>query len=396
MEALNLVAVLSTFATVAGRTAAGHLFPGLDDRPRRPAALRVRLLTTVLAAGLAGAGMIVPGGGGLAIVVGLTLPTCSGVLLTRRAEYDTATKPGVLLADERRIALTEAVLVAPAVAAAWVGFFSWPRSHPLLAVGALVVAWSCSSFTFAATGRWGRWTATRLELAARRRLPWDVMTFLEDARRLGMLRQVGGVYQFRHTELRRRLGGAGEKRPTAGTLPPRTVLVRSSGNTVRALGRGVLGLTVPVVALLVVVSPLTSRDGYLADWQQSWELLVRLRFQLGAMGAVLLLGAVALRAVDTKLRIDAEAIELTKGRKVRLRWDDVDAVRVHRVRGTVLPAHFHLELKPAPGRDTPRSLTKCGDWIRFWDLGPTDTPPLELEAALAHFAGRRWKSTTGP
>ncbi len=37
--------------------------------------------------------------------------------------------------------------------------------------------------------------------AAQGRLPWRVMVFLDDAYRLGLLRVVGPVYQFRHAEL---------------------------------------------------------------------------------------------------------------------------------------------------------------------------------------------------
>ncbi|TMR89429.1 hypothetical protein EJK15_60830 [Nonomuraea basaltis] len=38
-------------------------------------------------------------------------------------------------------------------------------------------------------------------LALQRRLPWRVMDFLDDAHRLGLLRAVGPVYQFRHATL---------------------------------------------------------------------------------------------------------------------------------------------------------------------------------------------------
>ncbi|MFT7841434.1 hypothetical protein Q5530_35315 [Saccharothrix sp. BKS2] len=41
--------------------------------------------------------------------------------------------------------------------------------------------------------------------AVDRKLPWRLMSFLEDAYRLGLLRRVGDVYQFRHAELQDRL-----------------------------------------------------------------------------------------------------------------------------------------------------------------------------------------------
>ncbi|MEO3787214.1 hypothetical protein ABGB12_28140 [Actinocorallia sp. B10E7] len=37
-------------------------------------------------------------------------------------------------------------------------------------------------------------------LSARERLPRDLMRFLDDAHRLGLLRAVGPIYQFRHAE----------------------------------------------------------------------------------------------------------------------------------------------------------------------------------------------------
>jgi hypothetical protein len=45
----------------------------------------------------------------------------------------------------------------------------------------------------------------RTWLALTGRLPWPVMTFLRDAHRRGLLRQSGGVYQFRHARLQDQL-----------------------------------------------------------------------------------------------------------------------------------------------------------------------------------------------
>jgi NACHT domain len=52
---------------------------------------------------------------------------------------------------------------------------------------------------------WSRGRVSSLLLAMRGRLPWRLMTFLDDAHRHGVLRQAGAVYQFRHYELQRRL-----------------------------------------------------------------------------------------------------------------------------------------------------------------------------------------------
>ncbi|MEU7164291.1 NACHT domain-containing protein [Streptomyces morookaense] len=52
---------------------------------------------------------------------------------------------------------------------------------------------------------WPHYTLARIMLAARGRLPWRLQTFLADAHRLGILRQVGPVHQFRHARLQHRL-----------------------------------------------------------------------------------------------------------------------------------------------------------------------------------------------
>jgi DNA-binding SARP family transcriptional activator len=57
---------------------------------------------------------------------------------------------------------------------------------------------------------WGAFTMMRLWLAARGHLPWHLMGFLADAHRRGVLRQVGGTYQFRHVRLQARLAGQTE------------------------------------------------------------------------------------------------------------------------------------------------------------------------------------------
>src|SRR5262245_45116424 len=50
-------------------------------------------------------------------------------------------------------------------------------------------------------GTWAPFVIVRSWLALRGRLPWHLMAFLEDCHRLGILRQVSPVYQFRHARL---------------------------------------------------------------------------------------------------------------------------------------------------------------------------------------------------
>ncbi|MEE1782999.1 NACHT domain-containing protein [Streptomyces sp. SP17BM10] len=392
-EAIDLVAELATISTVLGRTTARHLFPGLDGRPRRPATPRIQIITALLAAGLIGAAAVFPGCVP-AVVPTVVLPTLSGLVLTRRAEYATATKPRLLLADERRIALIEAAVVAPAIAGLSMAVFSQAHDRPLVPVLSFLAAWSCSAVALVAMSRWGRWSATRIELWLSGRLPWDVMGFLEDAHRLGLLRQVGGVHQYRHAELRWRLAGADADRSATEAWTPRTVLMRSSAHTIRTVWFLALDLAMPVLAYLAVASPLTAHDGPRADWQRSWDLFRRHQPQFVGVTVTLVLMAVALWAVATRLRIDAEAVEINRGRKLRLLWEDVTKVEVHGTDSEVLPTQYHVALKPKEGLIIPKAVTDSQGWARIWDLGPTNTLPLDLEAALVHFAGHRWKGLT--
>jgi hypothetical protein len=52
---------------------------------------------------------------------------------------------------------------------------------------------------------YGAFAIARFWLAVTGRLPWRLMGFLDDAHRLGVLRQIGAAYQFRHVELQRYL-----------------------------------------------------------------------------------------------------------------------------------------------------------------------------------------------
>jgi NACHT domain len=57
-----------------------------------------------------------------------------------------------------------------------------------------------NKFTFVG-GAWGWFLVSRWWLALANKVPWRLMTFLNDAHQRGVLRQAGAVYQFRHTRL---------------------------------------------------------------------------------------------------------------------------------------------------------------------------------------------------
>ncbi|CAL9287435.1 NACHT domain-containing protein [Streptomyces sp. SudanB66_2053] len=75
------------------------------------------------------------------------------------------------------------------------------RDWVLMAV-ATPVFWVLFAFGSSA---WGGFVMARLYFWVTGRLPWRLLPFLEDAHARGVLRQAGGVYRFRHIELRNRL-----------------------------------------------------------------------------------------------------------------------------------------------------------------------------------------------
>jgi hypothetical protein len=75
----------------------------------------------------------------------------------------------------------------------------------------------------------GRYLVTMAALRGRKRIPLRLLRFLDDAHRLGILRQTGPVYQFRHAKLQDRLaGGQHHSQPAAST--PERLAGRASPN----------------------------------------------------------------------------------------------------------------------------------------------------------------------
>ncbi|MET7402816.1 helix-turn-helix domain-containing protein [Dactylosporangium sp. NPDC005572] len=95
----------------------------------------------------------------------------------------------------------------------WLGPLIWGWGGLLIGMVAGLGGGLSYVFTFTA---WGQWMIlTRIWLPLTGRLPWAVITFLDDAHQRGVLRQVGAVYQFRHARLQDRLKASHQHgRPT--------------------------------------------------------------------------------------------------------------------------------------------------------------------------------------
>ncbi|MGP4088655.1 hypothetical protein [Streptomyces sp. KR55] len=184
-------------------------------------------------------------GPSLMVVIGLALAAHSW--LNAPPRHATQVSPTKSVAEDRASALAGAAVAGCVVAAtgllgwytgvlsgAWIGrmandWVGWPgvRDVTLLAtakwhtvveptfgqeapvrIGLIVVLpGTVFALLLLLTRAWPRFVLVRLFLAARRRLPLRLMGFLADARRRELLRQSGGVYQFRHVRLQETLAG---------------------------------------------------------------------------------------------------------------------------------------------------------------------------------------------
>jgi hypothetical protein len=128
-----------------------------------------------------------------------------------------AAGPRALLAEDRRT-FWKIVLANALGTGLWIGFgaglalwimFGRPSTTAglYLAISAAFGASLAVGLgTATASTAWGAFAIARLWLGASGRLPWRLMNFLADAHtQRGVLRQVGGAYQFRHVQLQQRL-----------------------------------------------------------------------------------------------------------------------------------------------------------------------------------------------
>ncbi|MFE2104159.1 NACHT domain-containing protein, partial [Streptomyces sp. NPDC059468] len=149
------------------------------------------------------AGLVV--GLGVGLLVGLGAGLLFGLvggLVGEKPDLTTTIGPVALLTQDRRTLLVLG-LVCGLVCALVVGLLLGVRTGLLVGlVGGLGVGLEAGLVQTA----WGGWVIAKAYLALRRQVPWNLMTFLQDAHEYrGVLRQVGAVYEFRHLDLQRHL-----------------------------------------------------------------------------------------------------------------------------------------------------------------------------------------------
>jgi MFS family permease len=141
-----------------------------------------------------------------ALVMGLVLGVGMGVALgighglVRPMSDRELVGPNATLREDRTSSFVSMLIIGLSVGIS-VGFVSG------LLAG--LVAGIATGLAIVLNSAWFRFTASTAWLSVRGLLPWQLMFFLEDANRRGVLRQVGAVYQFRHVLLQDYLANSG-------------------------------------------------------------------------------------------------------------------------------------------------------------------------------------------
>ncbi|WP_111830708.1 NACHT domain-containing protein [Actinomadura madurae] len=138
---------------------------------------------------------------GLALLVPLLTEDLSRwTQATARLEAST---PVTSCRADRRITLTRfliAVLLAGGVSGATAAFTGGTLAGTAVAAGLGIVGGAVFAFVTEKEATWLGYALVTARLARRRRLPLRLMPFLDDAHKLGLLRAVGPIFQFRHAE----------------------------------------------------------------------------------------------------------------------------------------------------------------------------------------------------
>lgn len=148
----------------------------------------------------------------LALITGLVASPLSAFYSSLRGipadDIAEGANPRSILIRDRRTVMILGVVGGPLVAigtAAYCGYAFGAGLTFGIVTGA--ASWLALWFSIPVwrEAQWGSYLISKEWLAFRRLLPWRLMSFLDDAHFRGVLRQVGGRYQFRHIGLQHRL-----------------------------------------------------------------------------------------------------------------------------------------------------------------------------------------------
>ncbi|GAB2992951.1 NACHT domain-containing protein [Saccharothrix stipae] len=303
----------------------------------------------------------------LALLLGFAKST-----LMSPVDADRAVDPDDLLRGDRKAVWAVLLLVAPQVGS----LMYVPTLHAdrpvavqvLLGVLFGVGAWAGAGALVLLTSASGRWVLTRVGLVLAGRLPWSAMAFLREAHRVGVLRRVGGVYQFRHVRLRERLATVGPApQRLLTTVPVRTGAVVFRQANILPPTRIVMffGLPAAVIAFAVLYPTMIP----------AW-----------AAAAVLGVCALVLHWVvrgapwrPNRLRVEPDRLVVTwRGYSREFTAREVGRVEIRRINEETFGLRLRARARIRPFGDD--------GWLVVWPLGATAGQHPDLDRALARFA----------
>ncbi|MFI8186189.1 NACHT domain-containing protein [Actinacidiphila glaucinigra] len=347
------------------------------------------------------------------LALGFIVPPLLMMVVGAPADTAQSVGPRALLSGERASTMLMLLGVAPVIGA--IGSLAVaPVPDRTVLLGGWLSGTVGVAAVILALSPWTQWLLAKVTLASLGTLPWSTMAFLEDARRVGLLRQIGGVYQFRHAQLQARLAanrrgsGPPRGRRRGGTRAPWPVrpLPAASSTPQEARVPGYVGLrrrrghpatyVIMWTLALMWTGIITFGDG----WHDPGALQTVGFF--AALPPVIDLLIPPLTWRRAELRLDKDGVEFALGKRTRrFEWQDVATVAPRLFEpplgknddGTVM---LHLALTPeaAPGS---RIRVNSTGWVALWPLdSPTGDPddtttPPELHDALVRFAGERWR-----
>jgi len=144
---------------------------------------------------VAGIGFGVPRG----LVTGVVTGGLFGLMISLEKAPTNPSTPRSALKDSR----TATIVVSGGFALIMGFFFGYTAGVGLQAALTAVAVFWVSGLTLDTA--WARFQSARIAYAVAGLLPWRTMAFFGDMHRVGILRQVGAVYQFRHARLQDRL-----------------------------------------------------------------------------------------------------------------------------------------------------------------------------------------------
>ncbi|GHF79735.1 NACHT domain-containing protein [Streptomyces thermodiastaticus] len=361
------------------------------------------------------------------LAVGVVLPAVLMVVVAAPADALDAATPTELLRGERSALLATVTLVAPLIGLGTAAFYElsggdglWPG----------IIAWLGASAALFLVSPSSRWLLAKVTLATTGRVPWSLMTFLEDARTAGLLQRSGGTYRFRNRRLQDHLAGRSSSAVDEGRpLRPAPAAARAqtaggrgqpqgadggNGETVRSdrqepsLFRGmhvehtadhflVRGRSRrlpmahwPVIAGMTVMTAV--RFSVTGQWREPIGWVSLLFFPV--FGILLCVLGLLMPSRRLELELTRQAVRGRFGRlHAHYTWTDVTQIAVRRVslHGLRIPS-YALQVRLRDGAPVPgRRLRLDGGWYHVLSLGLTQDVDPQLAAALADFAGQRWR-----